>query len=233
MPYERAVFKFEPLILSLIPFKINDNNLRMSTTNLSNFNLSFDIGYSSIGWSISSKPANAVFPNWLVAGVVVFDDDSCMAKSRAEFRRMRRNIASKRNRIKRMREVLSGLGVMGKDELDNAKTEHPWFLAAETLASGKILSWSELWSVLRYYAHNRGYDGNSMWAKFGDDSDGDSEREANAEKLMADLGTSMQAETICAYLGVDAKSPKPLRFKKYFKGQNLAFPREKVFKILL
>ena len=230
VPYERAVFKFEPLILSLIPFKINDNDLRMSTTNLSNFNLSFDIGYSSIGWSISSKPANAVFPNWLGAGVVVFDDDSCMAKSRAEFRRMRRNIASKRNRIKRMREVLSGLGVMGKDELDNAKTEHPWFLAAETLASGKILSWSELWSVLRYYAHNRGYDGNSMWAKFGDDSDGDSEREANAEKLMADLGTSTQAETICAYLGVDAKSPKPLRFKKYFKGQNLAFPREIVFK---
>ena len=202
------------------------NNLRESNK----FELSFDIGYSSIGWSVFKKQSGGIFPTLLGAGTVIFDDDACLAKSRAGFRRMRKNIASRRNRIKRLRDAMLNLDVMAVDELDNAKTAYPWFLAAKVLACGKKLSWSELWSVIRYYAHNRGYDGNSAWAEIESDSDGDFEKEANAKKLMAELGTSTQAETVCAYLGVDVKSDKPLSLRKYFKGQNLAFPRETVVK---
>ena len=160
------------------------NNLRESNK----FELSFDIGYSSIGWSVFKKQSGGIFPTLLGAGTVIFDDDACLAKSRAGFRRMRKNIASRRNRIKRLRDAMLNLDVMAVDELDNAKTAYPWFLAAKVLACGKKLSWSELWSVIRYYAHNRGYDGNSAWAEIESDSDGDFEKEANAKKLMAELG---------------------------------------------
>ena len=46
----------------------------------------------------------------------------------------------------------------------------PWLLAARLLAapeSGRqkhLLTWPQLWDVLRWYAHNRGYDGNLRWS---------------------------------------------------------------------
>lgn len=197
----------------------------MSSSDFYQFELSFDIGHSSIGWSVFKRESGALFPHLLGSGAVIFDDDCCMAKSRAGFRRMRKNIAARRERIKRLREVLSAMGVMSREELDNAKTDYPWLLAAKVLSCGGKLSWCELWSVLRYYAHNRGYDGNSAWAKF-DGDDGDSEKLENAKKLMRELGTSTQAETVCAFLGADPSSPQKPALRKYFKGQNLAFPRE-------
>lgn len=197
----------------------------MSRSDFCLFKLSFDIGYSSIGWSVFKIAHGDAFPILCGCGSLVFDDDCCMAKSRAAFRRARKNIASRRNRIKRMRKVLLSMGVMGPEELDNAKTDYPWLLASRVLSCGNKLSWGELWSVLRYYAHNRGYDGNSAWAKF-DGDDGDSEKEANAIKLMQELGTRSQAETVCAYLGVDPSSSAKPALRKYFKGQNVAFPRQ-------
>jgi hypothetical protein len=60
---------------------------------------------------------------------------------------------------------------------------HPWLLAARVLRSKgsyKLKSWDELWSVLRWYAHNRGYDGNARWsADF--QMDGFSEQLADAQ----------------------------------------------------
>lgn len=197
----------------------------MSSSDFYQFELSFDIGHSSIGWSLFNKEIGALFPTLKGSGAVIFDDDCCMAKSRSGFRRMRKNIAARRNRIKRLREVLSAMGVMSREELDNAKTDYPWLLAAKALAGGEKLTWCELWSVLRYYAHNRGYDGNSAWAKF-DGGDGDSEKLENAKKLMSELGTSTQAETVCAFLGANPNSTQKPALRKYFKGQNLAFPRE-------
>ena len=48
---------------------------------------------------------------------------------------------------------------------------HPWLLAARVLAARTEdekakarLNWPQLWDVLRWYAHNRGYDGNIRWS---------------------------------------------------------------------
>jgi hypothetical protein len=48
---------------------------------------------------------------------------------------------------------------------------HPWLLAARVLSARSNeekakarLNWSQLWGVLRWYAHNRGYDGNIRWS---------------------------------------------------------------------
>jgi CRISPR-associated endonuclease Csn1 len=60
-------------------------------------------------------------------------------------------------------------------ELTKAGTKknesHPWLLAAKVLAARtheekakSRLTWQQLWDVLRWYAHNRGYDGNIRWS---------------------------------------------------------------------
>jgi hypothetical protein len=48
---------------------------------------------------------------------------------------------------------------------------HPWLLAARVLAASTEeekakarLTWPQMWDVLRWYAHNRGYDGNIRWS---------------------------------------------------------------------
>ncbi len=214
----------------------------MSSSIYNNLFLALDIGYSSIGWSVFEKSANAIFPEIIGSGVYLFDDDACQAKARSGFRRVRRNIAARRNRIARIRKILLDMNVMTAAELDNSKTEYAWLLAAKTLATDKKLSWAELWAVIRYYAHNRGYDGNKNWAKNYDDESKeseaqqeryatnkeDAEKEKRAKKLMANFNTKTQAETICAFLGVDPTSAENPKLKKYFKGENVAFPRNVV-----
>lgn len=192
--------------------------------------LSFDVGHSSIGWAVF-KIANTpeTFHSLLGTGVVLFPKDSCLASARRGFRRSRRNIAARRSRIDRLKNYLAGLGVLSRDQLDANPNSHPWLLAARVLASNgkKSLTWEELWTVLRWYAHNRGYDGNALWAGDDTDPDGndDTEKVENANALMEKHKTGTMAETFCKALGLDPLGDvKASRI--YFKGNNAAFKRE-------
>lgn len=190
---------------------------------------SFDVGHSSIGWAvfqIADTPES--FHSLLGTGVVLFPKDSCLASARRGFRRSRRNIAARRSRIDRLKNYLAGLGVLSRQQLDANPNSHPWLLAARVLASGgqKTLTWEELWTVLRWYAHNRGYDGNALWAGDAADADDkeDNEKLKNANSLMERHGTRTMAETFCKALGLDPLGDVKAS-RVYFKGNNAAFPR--------
>ena len=156
--------------------------------------ISFDIGHSSIGWAvfgetkteISGEFVGATYPDLLGAGTVLFEKDGCLASQRRAHRRVRRNIAARRQRVARLKRFLLSLGVISKEDADANPTAFPWLLAARVLASdGKEkLSWLQLWCVLRWYAHNRGYDGNALWA--GDSADADEERSKKGGKSAKD-----------------------------------------------
>ena len=193
--------------------------------------LSFDIGHASIGWSVFR--VSEAFPEPLGAGTVLFPKDSCLASARREFRRSRRNIAAKRSRVAHLKNYLETLGILTKAQLNENANSYPWFLAARVLASvgSEKLSWQELWTVLRWYAHNRGYDGNALWA--GDSLDNEEEigedtQKVNAARaLMEKHGTTSMAETFCAVLGLNPLGDKKAS-RVYFKGNNAAFPRNVV-----
>ncbi len=78
-----------------------------------------------------------------------------------------------RQRIARLEKLLAHLGVLTPQQLA-AKLQQagghsaPWLLAARVLASNGdpkfLLNWLQLWDVLRWYAHNRDYDGNIRWS---------------------------------------------------------------------
>jgi CRISPR-associated endonuclease Csn1 len=130
-----------------------------------NLHLSFDVGHSSIGWAVLEKTgAKTGDINILGCGSVVFRADDCLASSRRAYRRQRRHIRSTRQRIARMKILLNHLGVLTGTELDRPGCAWPWKLAAQILQGGNLLTWPELWDVLRWYAHNRGYDGNQRWS---------------------------------------------------------------------
>ena len=200
--------------------------------------LSFDIGHSSIGWAVLSAPKKTretPFPEPTLAGCgsVLFPKDDCLASTRRTFRRMRRNIRSTRQRISRLKELLLHLGVLSEAELDTPGHPAPHVLATRALLSDKpTLSWLDLWQLLRWYSHNRGYDGNSRWSKQGDDSEGDTEKEKAALELMLKHGTESMAETICAVLGINPASQKTSSNKPY-KTLNAAFPRHIVRREIL
>lgn len=196
---------------------------------MKNLTISYDIGHSSIGWAVltsSKKTIDAPFPQPSITGCgsVIFPKDDCLASARRGHRRSRRNIRSTRLRIERIKKLLLHLKVLSHDELEAPGHASPHSLAARSLISDKpTLSWIELWNVLRWYAHNRGYDGNSRWSKIVDDSD-DTEKEKAALNLMKEYATETMAGTICAVLGID-----PLAKKKSsnipFKTLDAAFPR--------
>ena len=190
---------------------------------MKNLEISFDVGHSSIGWSIFQKSATMLFPHILGAGMVGFDDGICQAKDRSKKRHVRKNIIARKNRIKLLRSVFLWLDVLTPEQLDNSQTEFPWLLSAKVLNNVRTLSWEELWSVIRFYAHNRGYDGNSAWTRI--DDDGDSQKEQAAKTMMAKYNTSSMAETMCAFLEIDITSNERPNPKKYFKGEGVAFPR--------
>lgn len=170
--------------------------------------LSFDIGHSSIGWAalcIADKT-----PEVLGCGAVIFPAEDCQNKQRADFRRQRRHIAATRNRIKRLEAFLLQTGVMNDSEIEQCRTNPhpwPWLLSAQVISTGKKLCRSELWAVLRWYAHNRGYDGNTLWADEDSDPE-DQKRVTAARKLMKHFETQTMCETICAFLNVDPASKK-------------------------
>ena len=214
----------------------------MATQSVSpNLELAFDVGHSSLGWAVLQAPLNSQPStlNLLGCGVVTFGADDCLASKRRLFRRQRRHARATRQRIGRLEQLLAYLGVMSAEQLA-AKHQPagghsaPWLLAARVLASNgeakHLLTWPELWDVLRWYAHNRGYDGNKRWSAAEADSEAaqeDSEKEQNARSLMEKFETSTMAETFCRHLGLAPLGSKQSSVIR-FKGLNAAFPREDV-----
>lgn len=200
--------------------------------------LALDIGHSSIGWAVLSDKTPANIPPELVGcGVVLFEKDSALASQRRLHRQQRRHVRATRTRIRRLELLLAHLGALTKEELAERHapgTGHPapWQLAARVLTgNGKnLLSWPELWAVLRWYAHNRGYE---PWGQI-DDADPeaaeDTEKVERAKEEMASLGTASMAETVCRWLGVDPDGPAKLSHEsnKNLRQQKAAFPRETV-----
>ena len=213
-----------------------------ATSKLKDLQFSFDVGYSSIGWAVLKiQPEKAKY-NLLGTGVVTFEADDCLASKRRQYRRQRRHIRSTRQRVVRMEKLLAHMGVLSAEKL---KAKHrqaggdsaPWLLAARVLANGvgdngeNLLTWERLWDVLRWYAHNRGYDGNRRWANEDstDETDeegrADSEKVENARALMDEFGTKTFAETFTRALGLDINGGKRASLVR-FKAKNAAFPRD-------
>lgn len=190
--------------------------------------LSFDIGHSSIGWAVL-KP-NKDQTEILGCGTVVFPKEDCQNQQRAGFRRQRRHIAATRNRIKRLESFLIHSGALTLADIEYCrKHPHPWpwLLAAQVILTQRQLDWKELWAVLRWYAHNRGYDGNALWTS--EDSDKDDVKKVQAaQKLMSECQTTSMCETICYLMAIDPNSVYNPEIKYYFKGENAAFPRDVV-----
>lgn len=185
--------------------------------------LSFDIGHSSIGWSVLETFENLSEPEILGCGSVTFPVDDCLAFKRRELRQTRRHIRATRQRIARLQQLLAHLGPLTAEELGQPGHSAPFVLAARALRGMKLDAF-EFWHVLRWYAHNRGYK-RPDWANDDDPADAeDTEKEENAIAAMRDHGCESMAETICAILGVDPASEKISSHLPY-KTLNMAFPR--------
>ena len=225
--------------------------LGKSANKSADLQLAFDVGHSSIGWAVLQATVNSQ-PNILGCGVVTFGADDCLASQRRGYRRQRRHARSTRQRIARMEKLLAHLKILTLDQIAAKHKQAgghsaPWLLAAQVLASNGdskfLLDWPKLWDVLRWYAHNRGYDGNSRWANVSEDAlteaeqdekKSDTEKEQNAITLMNDYGKHTMAETVFADLFAEFKITDPTKVKalpylqKWFKGNQCAFPRKTV-----
>jgi|GEM_PF-180600 len=141
--------------------------------NRADLELAFDVGHSSIGWAVLKTQPELEMKG---CGTVIFRPDDCLASKRRDYRRQRRHIRSTRLRIERMTNLLLGIGAITQSDVESGKKQHkgeppPWLLAARVLAARTetekakaLLTWPELWKVLRWYAHNRGYDANVRWS---------------------------------------------------------------------
>jgi HNH endonuclease len=203
---------------------------KLSTPKSRDIQFAFDVGHSSIGWAVLDEE------DLLGCGTVIFPKDDCLASQRRDFRRQRRHIRATRLRIARLKKLFVHLDLLSATALDNVSSSSPWFLAASVLASGgkKHLTWPELWDVLRWYAHNRGYDGNRAWSRQETDAQADTEdaeKVQNALALYTKYGTNTMAETWCRISGLDPLGDKTscaLPGADRPKGKNAAFPREDV-----
>jgi len=199
----------------------------MASGQKSQLGIHLDVGHDSIGWCVTRTwPGNEHFLTIPGTGVVLFPADDCLANQRRAFRRQRRHIRATRQRIERMKAVLFDMGVMTEAELKRNLTAAPWKLAAQVLTTGKPLSWPELWAVLRWYAHNRGYDGNVLSSLRSGRivSAEDVEKNAAARELMAKYGTSSMAETMCNYMKIEPDG-KIIASRERFKGLGVSFDR--------
>lgn len=199
----------------------------------------FDIGHASIGWSVISAADNEQsLPEVQGTGVVLFPADDCLASARRTFRRMRRTIRSRRKRIERIGSILEHHGVITSEERQATGHPVPFYIAARALRGKIKLTGAEVWNVLRWYAHNRGYDGNLLWSSASDDEapelteeeKEDIEKVEAAKGKMTELGTSTMAETISLIVGMnpdDDSAALKLDSPKY-KNLNMAFPRNVV-----
>ena len=206
----------------------------MSTANkkaTADLQLAFDVGHSSIGWAVLKAPGNQS-PSLLGCGSVIFPADDCLASERRGFRRQRRHIRATRLRIARLKRLLAHLGVLTQEQLDAPGCAWSWLLAARVLRGGRKLTWGELWDVLRWYAHNRGYDGNKGWSRHDAANAEDTEKEQRANELLADFQkkhgrAGTMAEVFCDGLKID---PLGELKSSMIRVRNLgaAFPREGV-----
>lgn len=212
----------------------------MGKNTVQDLELSFDVGHSSLGWAVLQTVARptalseAPRVNILGCGVVTFGADDCLASKRRDYRRQRRHARSTRQRIAQMEKLLAHLKVLSAEQLKQKHQQAggsgvPWFLAARVLASNgevkHLLGWTELWDVLRWYAHNRGYDGNRRWsAQEAEAQEQDTEKEKDANALMEQHGTQTMAETFCKVLGLDPLGKKQSSAAN-FKRLNASFPR--------
>ena len=226
-------------------------NSNSSHLNSPALHLAFDVGHSSIGWAVLRRDAPPpALPDILGTGVVTFGADDCLAVKRRQNRQARRHVRATRQRIARLEILLRHLGVLTSEQIARGHQQaggdsFAWQRAAEILAAaraGKPLpdtSWPQLWDILRWYAHNRGYFA-PPWANRGeelpaeDDAIPDTEKVQIAHAKMHELGVSTMAETIAAYTveyereaarwQLQQRPDKP----RHFKGLNAAFPRESV-----
>ncbi len=190
------------------------------------YGIHLDIGHASIGWAINEVSQPVIFKG---CGTVLFPKDGCLASKRRQTRRQRRHVRSTRRRISRMAALLASVGVLTSEELARPGGAWPWKLAAEALSLGRNLSWPELWDVLRWYAHNRGYDGNRLWSRDADDEKEQRDSLENARALMAKHHTDTMAGTVCAMLGIVPGGAKCAGMKRYkSKKEGASFPREVV-----
>jgi len=190
--------------------------------------ITLDVGHSSIGWAVFRNKDNDNNFDLCGMGVVLFPTDDCLASKRRVYRHQRRHIRSTRQRIKRLKQLLQHINVLSEPKLNQSGCAWPWKLAAEALRdSGRFLTWPELWDVLRWYAHNRGYDGNARWSQLEDHNSEDTKKEQEADRLMKKHNSETMAETFCAVLKIN-----PLGITKSsqerFKGLNVAFPHDVV-----
>ncbi len=225
-------------------------NLNMSSRPISpveskGLTLAFDVGHSSLGWAVLRGATP--HPEILGCGTVTFPTDDCLAIKRRTYRRQRRHVRSLRQRIANLKTLLAAQHCLSEATLE-AKHEQggghpaPWLLAARLLASNgareHLLSWTLLWDVIRWYAHNRGYNANKLWSRIEEeDEDGDVAKELNAKNLMAKFDSQTMAETItrfmfaphpeCDPFAAEIKLPAFKNASRY-KGQNAAFPRDVV-----
>ncbi|MBN8457207.1 MAG: hypothetical protein J0M04_05130 [Verrucomicrobia bacterium] len=130
-------------------------------------------------------------------------------------------------RIERMKRWLVHRGVLTREELDKPGHAAPFWLAAAALEGKRMLSAWEMWTVLRWYAHNRGYDGNTRWSG-GEDDPEDTEKVKNAANLMREAGASTMCHTVCHRLDLDPADEEKLSSMKPYKTLNAAFPRKTV-----
>ena len=192
--------------------------------------LSFDIGYASIGWCVLSSDSPLSDPEFLGTGVVTFPTDDCLAKTRRNLRRTRRHTRSTRHRIERMKRWLEHRGVLNRADLDRPGHPAPFLLAAAALNEKRTLNAWELWTMLRWYAHNRGYDGNSLWSKNEEDEE-DTEKVHQAHSLMKEHRTETMCETVTACLGLKVENhDKRISSHLPYKTLNAAYPRSVVTK---
>ncbi len=213
--------------MNTIPLKT-----RQGKKSRGDLSLAFDVGHSSIGWAIVQKDTSET-PNLLGCGSVIFPTDDCLASQRRGFRRQRRHIRSTRQRIARVRRLLAHLGVLTEAQLQEPGCAWPWLLAARVLRGGAKLSWDELWDVLRWYAHNRGYDGNKGWSREGTAASvEDTEKEQKAHELLDGFTAKHRragtmAEVFCDRLGLDPLGKEKASMVR-FRDLGAAFPREGV-----
>ncbi len=184
---------------------------------------SFDIGYASIGWG-ALKGGDQ--PQVLGAGVVLFPKDDCLASHRRVYRRMRRNIRARRQRIDRIGRILEYHGVITAEERKLPGHAAPFWLAARALAGKQTLTGLDVWHLMRWYAHNRGYDGNSLWSGGTErqENDEDTAKVEAAKANMKKFGTFTMAETVTKLLGLELDGNQASM--KAYKTLDMAFPRE-------
>ncbi|MBT6851260.1 MAG: hypothetical protein HOA16_08700, partial [Opitutae bacterium] len=203
--------------------------------------ISLDIGHSSIGWSVLETEASL---NFLGNGALTFRANDCLGSKRRRFRSSRRRIAATRRRISNMAKLLEHLGVFKGHEAEVVDNSSPWLDAARVITGIETLDWPKLWNVLRWYAHNRGYDGNEAWSKAGEQEEEEERNESDiadleklenqkrvkaAKGLMKKHEAKTMADTVCKVLGIKPEGKKRSTHQpEGFKSIKYAFPRRVV-----